>query len=167
MPALRGFTIVELLIVIVVIAILAAITIVAYNGIQNRAQASAVQSDLAAAKKKLLLYQVDDANGQYPSTGTTLASAGITATKSAYDTSSANFFYCYNKTTNQFAMGGRTASAKTAYTVTSTSGVSQAAGAISANTVCQMIGLTGWDDTNDYFTQAYSTGTGWSTWWAN
>lgn len=33
----KGFTIVELLIVIVVIAILAAITIVAYNGIQNRA----------------------------------------------------------------------------------------------------------------------------------
>ena len=32
----RGFTIVELLIVIVVIAILAAITVVAYNGIQNR-----------------------------------------------------------------------------------------------------------------------------------
>ena len=33
-----GFTIVELLIVIVVIGILAAITIVAYNGIQTRAQ---------------------------------------------------------------------------------------------------------------------------------
>lgn len=33
----KGFTIVELLIVIVVIAILAAITIVAYNGIQQRA----------------------------------------------------------------------------------------------------------------------------------
>lgn len=40
----RGFTIVELLIVIVVIAILAAITIVAYNGIQNRGKASAAQS---------------------------------------------------------------------------------------------------------------------------
>ena len=34
---LRGFTIVELLIVIVIIAILAAITIVAYNGIQQLA----------------------------------------------------------------------------------------------------------------------------------
>ena len=37
----KGFTIVELLIVIVVIAILAAISIVAYTGIQNRARNSA------------------------------------------------------------------------------------------------------------------------------
>ncbi len=39
-----GFTIVELLIVIVVIAILAAITIVSYNGIQERARISTAQS---------------------------------------------------------------------------------------------------------------------------
>ena len=60
----RGFTIVELLIVIVVIAILAAITIVAYNGIQNRAVAATLQSDLNNAAKMLKLYQVD--NGAYP-----------------------------------------------------------------------------------------------------
>lgn len=42
----KGFTIVELLIVIVVIAILAAITVVAYNGIQNQAQQSKIKADL-------------------------------------------------------------------------------------------------------------------------
>lgn len=39
-----GFTIVELLIVIVVIAILASISIVSYNGIQNRAKTTAAST---------------------------------------------------------------------------------------------------------------------------
>jgi len=42
----RGFTIVELLIVIVVIGILAAITIVAYNGVQTNSQVAKMQADL-------------------------------------------------------------------------------------------------------------------------
>ncbi|MET0979967.1 MAG: type II secretion system protein [Candidatus Saccharimonadales bacterium] len=46
-----GFTIVELLIVIVVIGILAAITIVAYNGIQTRARATALVSGIKSADK--------------------------------------------------------------------------------------------------------------------
>lgn len=59
-----GFTIVELLVVIVVIGILATITIVAYTGITNRAIASSLQSDLANASNQLRLYNVD--NGAYP-----------------------------------------------------------------------------------------------------
>lgn len=42
-----GFTIVELLIVIVVIAVLAAITVVAYNGMRERAATSAVVADFS------------------------------------------------------------------------------------------------------------------------
>lgn len=52
-PALRGFTIVELLIVIVIIAILAAITIVAFNGIQQRARNNARMSGASAIARAL------------------------------------------------------------------------------------------------------------------
>lgn len=41
----RGFTIVEILIVIVVIGVLAAIIIVAYNGIQDRARTAKIEAD--------------------------------------------------------------------------------------------------------------------------
>lgn len=59
-----GFTIVELLIVVVVIAILAAITIVAYNGIQQQAQRSVVASDVRNMTQKLEEYKI--LNGTYP-----------------------------------------------------------------------------------------------------
>jgi prepilin-type N-terminal cleavage/methylation domain-containing protein len=63
----RGFTIVELLIVIVVIGILAAITIVAYNGVQSRARFSKMQSDIKSVQKYIEAYNA--ANGSYPSSG--------------------------------------------------------------------------------------------------
>lgn len=53
-----GFTIVELLIVIVVIAILAAITVVAYTGIQERARAAAARSSVLQAGKAIQAYAV-------------------------------------------------------------------------------------------------------------
>ncbi|MGF2948217.1 prepilin-type N-terminal cleavage/methylation domain-containing protein [Microbacterium alcoholitolerans] len=65
--ATKGFTIVELLIVVVVIAILAAITIVAYNGISNTANDSAVQADLSNLARKVQL--VHARTGSYPAGG--------------------------------------------------------------------------------------------------
>lgn len=59
-----GFTIVELLIVVVVIAILAAITIVAYNGVTNNARKSAMKNTLQQVAKKVETYKVD--NSTYP-----------------------------------------------------------------------------------------------------
>ncbi|MBC7459380.1 prepilin-type N-terminal cleavage/methylation domain-containing protein [Candidatus Saccharibacteria bacterium] len=60
----QGFTIVELLIVIVVIGILAAITIVTFNGVQNNAKFAREKADMNAINKVILLYYAD--NGFYP-----------------------------------------------------------------------------------------------------
>ena len=69
----RGFTIVELLIVIVIIAILAAITIVLYNGAQNRAKSSAAQALANNVSKKAQIYST--INSGYPATITAFKAA--------------------------------------------------------------------------------------------
>lgn len=60
----KGFTIVELLIVIVVIAILAAISVVSYTGIQNRAKNQQTVSAVTSYYKALAAYGID--NGALP-----------------------------------------------------------------------------------------------------
>lgn len=99
-----GFTIVELLIVIVIIGILAAITIVAYNGIQNRANDTAIQNDLNNFAKKIQLGAAD--TGEFPvagatrsggtSTGNSTLFTGFTfpASRAAYMTTVNNLYYC-------------------------------------------------------------------------
>jgi len=60
----KGFTIVELLIVIVVIAILAAISIVTYNGIQTRSENTKTIQGVAQYVKAIHAYAA--LNGNYP-----------------------------------------------------------------------------------------------------
>lgn len=60
----RGFTLVELLITIVVIAILATITIVSYGGIQQRARESRVVLQLTQLRKNMEYYRIE--NGKWP-----------------------------------------------------------------------------------------------------
>ncbi len=62
--SVKGFTIVELLIVVVVIGILAAIVTVAYTGIQSAARDSSRIATLNQLQKAIELYYVS--NGQYP-----------------------------------------------------------------------------------------------------
>jgi general secretion pathway protein G len=95
-----GFTIVELLIVIVVIGILAAIVIVAYSGVVNRANDSAVQADLKNLATKINVFNVD--NGKYPSATADLTSLAFNASKAPYaitPKTSINMTYCYDSTT--------------------------------------------------------------------
>lgn len=58
-----GFTIVELLIVIVVIAILATISIVAYNGVQQRVRDTKRKDDIAKIAKAFQLWAADTGKG--------------------------------------------------------------------------------------------------------
>jgi prepilin-type N-terminal cleavage/methylation domain-containing protein len=94
-----GFTIVELLIVVVVIAILAAITIVSYNGITNRAKVSAAQQGAAQASKKLLLYALDNAD-QFPSTpdAAGINDGGGTTYQYTFDNTATPKDYCITAT---------------------------------------------------------------------
>ena len=127
-----GFTIVELLIVIVVIAILAAITVVAFNGVQNRANDAAVQSDLSNIAKKYELYRVD--SGVYPY-GATLndgTAFTIKVAKSAYDTTlSYQLLNCTSSTTpgSDYAMLAVSKSGKRLYVSSSSGGVKEYTGA--------------------------------------
>lgn len=70
----KGFTIVELLIVVAVIAILAAITVVAYNGVQDRGNYSKARADLKHIDDAIQVYKAQ--TGKYP------MSYGATATPS-------------------------------------------------------------------------------------
>lgn len=76
----KGFTIVELLIVIVVIAILAAISIVAYTGVQSRSRASAAKSLASNIAKKAEIYNIDPDTTGYPTTLAALTGAAATTT---------------------------------------------------------------------------------------
>lgn len=69
-----GFTIVELLIVIVVIGILAAITVVAYNGVQGRARDTQRVQNMQSIVKALELYKTT--NGIYPAAVATANASG-------------------------------------------------------------------------------------------
>lgn len=75
--ASSGFTIVELLIVIVVIAILAAITVVAFNGVQGRARDAQRVQDLKSIVKALEIYKVN--TGDYPLPNSTMVGGSVAA----------------------------------------------------------------------------------------
>jgi prepilin-type N-terminal cleavage/methylation domain-containing protein len=118
----KGFTIVELLIVIVIIGILAGIVIVAYGGITRNARNAAVQTDLKNFAKQMDLYKAE--NGKYP-TRTQLATYGpVKINKPPYEAGgSNNFYFCLNSDASRFAIGATAESSRQGYVYDSTSGM--------------------------------------------
>lgn len=113
----KGFTIVELLIVVVVIAILAAITIVSYNGISNRAYDSSIQKDLAD------MYKVIESDRQTSGTDVYVAanvndinalfrSRGYKISTNPYGQGANNLIYCRSTDGKEFGLAARSKSYK-------------------------------------------------------
>lgn len=129
----QGFTIVELLIVVVVIAILAAITIVSYNGITARANTSSAQSTAAMIIKKSEAYNAEATTTGYPaslsaltgaaastsyyvpSTSVTLDGTLLSTSNLPASPSEINFYKCGNT--------GSTTAVTTLASITNTTGV--------------------------------------------
>lgn len=72
-----GFTIVELLTVVVIIAVLATISIVAYDGVRTKANESTVMADMNAIGKKMEEYRTLSEGGAYPYNSTMFRSSGV------------------------------------------------------------------------------------------
>lgn len=163
---MSGFTIVELLIVIVVIAILAAITIVAYNGIQNRAHDTAVQNDLRQLGVKINQYYVENTDTLPAANSGGLGSLGMKLSKNSYgshyvyNSNNYNVVYCWNSTPGLFALVANSKSGKTF--VFRDGGVKQASAAlVGSATTCADNGVA---SASAYWLYGHNGTNEWASW---
>jgi general secretion pathway protein G len=167
-----GFTIVELLIVIVVIGILAAIVIVAYSGVQNRAYDTSVQSDLRAIGKQLEIGKLNSPTESYPITNAALDTiVDIKVNKNSYAVTPAagyNLLMCFATTLNptDYALLAQSKSGKRFYirggAITEyTGGVSWSGGV--ANTLCDSV-VSGWTASGAGYASSDGVTGPWRSW---
>lgn len=159
-----GFTIVELLIVIVVIAILATISIVAYNGIQNRANASAVQSDMRNVGQKIMMFYATE--GRYPLVAD-LQSLELRFSKGSYFENRSSLLYCAITTGGnaKFVIAGVSKQGNGAVYYSSTEGLVESnwTGGGSHVAICPQHGVDA-EDSNYVSSWGHTSSVGWAGW---
>lgn len=168
-----GFTIVELLIVIVVIAILAAITVVSYTGITSQANDTAIKSDLANLTKKLQVYYAS--NGDvYPNGDSQMAGVGFSASKGSYSTGvngNGNLTYCgvYQGAAARFVVLAKSTSGKVFMSSSFGGGITEYTNTYNGahGTVCPLVGIAT-SEANYAQSQGYNApnwgSPGWKVW---
>lgn len=125
----RGFTIVELIIVIVVIGVLTAILVVGYGAVQNNAHDAAVKADLQKIDDAMKQFALDH-EGVFPASGTDMLTLGLKLNQDAYNTSNkANIYLCTNATATEYAVISMAKSGKR-FLVKSESGISEYTGSV-------------------------------------
>ena len=163
----RGFTIVELLVVIVTIAILASIVVVAYNGTQDKANDSAVKSDLRGIADKIEAFRAGSSARQYPAATQAELQAIIQVSKGSYSdgNASGSMSYCRNDT--DFTVLGRSKS-KNAFVISSQGGLKQVTFSGNINDQCALGGVasgsTGFGSVWLLKGTANPEGAGWQSW---
>lgn len=80
----KGFTLVELLIVIVILGILATVTVFAVRGIQDRGEQSACEAEVQTVTAAAQAYYAQ--NNAYPSNVSELVTAGLLTKNAGYVT---------------------------------------------------------------------------------
>lgn len=169
----KAFTIVELLIVIVVIGILAAITIVGYSAVINNANDKSVQADLAKIEDAIKLFNLD--NNVYPSSSSDINAAMTKSTiainKGSYNVDTSvitnhNVDYCYTPGVGtSYTVIAMSKSKNIFYTSDSSGGVKQYAGswASTATALCAAVAPTSTTYYRGYATDDTVTGP-WRSW---
>jgi prepilin-type N-terminal cleavage/methylation domain-containing protein len=148
--ATAGFTIVEILIVILIIGLLAGIVLLAYNGVQNNAYETSVKNDLTSAAKALGLYRAKDDEEKFPKDVTELRDMRtdgkylIKTSVDAYYKTSNNFAYCYmSPAGDSYALVARTKTDKIFYISTISGGIQELTGGWQNSTtdLCPAVGF--------------------------
>ena len=104
----KGFTIVELVIVIAVIGVLAALTMVAYTSAQRNSNDAAIRADLKTIGGQIQTFIASEL--RVPTSSADLTSIRMKPTKNSYGAHyvagglNYNFLYCYNATTLDFTL---------------------------------------------------------------
>lgn len=115
----KGFTIVELLIVIIIIGILAALVLNSFRGVQERARDTERQTDINAQQSQLEVYYTD--NGEYPTLANVQDDNWISGNLKGADL---NAWRAPNQTTNSETGTATPTIAQYGYVVTNDAGTS-------------------------------------------
>jgi prepilin-type N-terminal cleavage/methylation domain-containing protein len=112
----RGFTIVELVVVVAVIGILATITVTSYRGVQESGYDASVQADFASITDMFQIFKLN--NGQYPTTTLGVTSLSLKVAQGAYAVSPktpTNLTACYSDDGSEIALVALSKSGKAYY----------------------------------------------------